>query len=191
MYSITLLLISVMPLAFNILVNEQYSEAFMYIPMIMLATYFMDLSRFYGGIFEAYKNTKIMGTTTFAAAIINLIIDLALLKFIGIWAACISTLVADFTIYLYRKHKIKEYVKLKELNMIPAYIILAIIAGAYYLKFIPGFNIVAYYIINVITFIFAVIYVFTINKKLINEILRKVKSKFSKKSKAEEAKEEK
>lgn len=189
MYSIMLLLIAVMPIAFPILINAQYSEAFMYMPMIMVATYFMDLSRFYGGIFEAYKNTKIMGTTTFAAAIINLIIDLALLKFIGIWAACISTLVADFAIYLYRKYKIKDYVKLRELNMIPAYIILFIILGAYYLKYIPGFNMVVYYIINGITLLFAIIYSYAINKKLINEILAKVKSKFKRKSKvaAEEA----
>jgi O-antigen/teichoic acid export membrane protein len=190
MFSITLLLIAAMPIAFNILVNGQYSEAFMYIPMIMIATYFMDLSRFYGGIFEAYKNTKIMGTTTFAAAIINLIIDLALLKFIGIWAACISTLVADFTIYLYRKHKIKEYVKLRELNMIPAYIILAIIMGAYYLKFIPNFNMVVYYIINVLTLIFAIVYVIAINKKLIDEILKKIKSKLSRKAKTENKEQE-
>ena len=123
----------------------------------------------------------------------DLIIDLALLKFIGIWAACISTLVADFTIYLYRKHKIKEYVKLRELNMIPAYIILVIIMGAYYLKFIPGFNMVAYYIINVITLIFAIVYVVAINKKLITEILNKIKLKFSKKAKkeVEESKEDK
>ena len=40
-----------------------------------MATYFANISGFYGGVFTAYKDTKIMGTTTVAAAIINLAIN--------------------------------------------------------------------------------------------------------------------
>ena len=104
LFSVTICLIAVMPFAFPILINKTYDEAYIYIPIIMIATYYSNLSSYFGGIFSAYKDTKIMGTTTIGAAIINLIIDLLLVQTIGIYAACISTLIADLIIYIYRKY---------------------------------------------------------------------------------------
>lgn len=72
------------------------------------------MSGFYGGIFTAYKDTKIMGTTTLVAAVINLAVNLTLISFIGIYAAAISTLIANFVIYIYRKSKVKKYIVLWE-----------------------------------------------------------------------------
>ena len=80
LYAVTICLIAVMPFAFPIFINEAYDEAYVYIPIVMIATYYSNLSSFYGGIFSAYKDTKIMGTTTIVAAVINLVIDLLLVN---------------------------------------------------------------------------------------------------------------
>jgi len=182
LYAVTLLLIAVMPFAFPIFVNEQYNEAFIYIPIVAVATYYSNLSSFYGGIFVAFKNTKIMGVTTFIAAAINLVIDLVLIQFIGIYAACISTLVADVLIYYYRRYKIRDYIKLKELKMLIPSIVLAITIGTYYLKYIPNFSMMAYYIISAIILIFTIFYSIVINKVMLGKIVTTVKNKIRKKA---------
>lgn len=114
MYAIVLGMSAFMPLIFKIMINDNYYEAVYYVPILLLATYFSNISGFYGGIFTAYKDTKIMGTTTVAAAIVNVIVNLAMIFKFGIYAAAISTLVANFVVYVYRKLKVKKYIELVE-----------------------------------------------------------------------------
>lgn len=114
MFSLVLGMTAFMPLVFFILINKNYYAALPYIPVLLLATYFSNMSGFYGGIFTAYKDTKIMGTTTVAAAVINLSVNLLMIRKFGIYAAAVSTLVANFVVYVYRKIKVRKYIKLKE-----------------------------------------------------------------------------
>ena len=93
LYAITICLIAVMPFVFPIFINETYDEAYIYIPIIMIATYYSNLSSFYGGIFSAYKDTKIMGSTTIVAAILNIIIMIVFVNKFEIYAACFSMLI--------------------------------------------------------------------------------------------------
>ena len=104
-------MIAFMPIVFRILINKNYYSAIYYVPILLLATYFANISGFYGGIFTAYKDTKIMGTTTVVAAIINLGVNIAMIRIFGIYAAAISTLVANFTVYIYRRIKVGKYIK--------------------------------------------------------------------------------
>ena len=114
MFALVLGLTSFMPIVFKILINKNYYDAIYYVPILLIATYFANISGFYGGIFTAYKDTKIMGTTTIAAAIINLIINIFTIRWIGIYAAALSTLIANFVVYIYRKKKVERYIKLNE-----------------------------------------------------------------------------
>lgn len=114
MYALVLGMSAFMPLIFRIMINKNYYEALFYAPILLLATYFANISGFYGGIFTAYKDTKIMGTTTLTAAILNLTINLLMIHKFGIYAAAISTLVANFLIYLYRRWKVSKYIELNE-----------------------------------------------------------------------------
>ena len=177
LFSVTLCLIAVMPFAFPVLINKTYDEAYIYIPLIMIATYYSNLSSYFGGIFSAYKDTKIMGTTTVGAAILNLVIDLLLVKQIGIYAACISTLVADLIIYFYRKNKLKKYIKLKELKFIGPCIIMIIVCIAYYTKYITFIPNIVYWILNAISLLIAITYSIVNNLNLIRPILNKIKSR--------------
>ena len=184
LYAVTICLIAVMPFAFPIFINEAYDEAYIYIPIVMIATYYSNLSSFYGGIFSAYKDTKIMGTTTIIAAVINLVVDLIFVNTFKIYAACFSTLIANLIVYFYRKKKLKKYLKLKELKWQGPMLFLAIICLAYYAKYIPaiGNNIVLLWVINVISLIIAVLYSLLNNWRFIKGIIVTVKSKFHKKN---------
>ena len=181
LYAVTICLIAVMPFAFPIFINEAYNEAYVYIPIVMIATYYSNLSSFYGGIFSAYKDTKIMGTTTIVAAVINLVIDLLLVNTLKIYAACFSTLIANLIVYFYRKKKLKKYLKLKELKWQGPMLFLAIICLAYYAKYIPGVgnNPVLLWTINVISLLIAVLYSLLNNWKFIKGIVTTIKGKFS------------
>ncbi len=181
LYAVTICLIAVMPFAFPIFINEAYNEAYVYIPIVMIATYYSNLSSFYGGIFSAYKDTKIMGTTTIVAAVINLVIDLLLVNTLKIYAACFSTLIANLIVYFYRKKKLKKYLKLKELKWQGPMLFLALICLAYYAKYIPGVgnNTVLLWTINVISLVIAVLYSLLNNWKFIKGIVNTIKGKFS------------
>ena len=175
-FAVTICLIAVMPFAFPIFINKNYDAAYIYIPIIMIATYFSNLSSFYGGIFSAYKDTKIMGTTTFIAAMINLVIDLIFVNKFEIYAACFSTLIADLIVYFYRKQKLKKYMDLKELKWAGPAIITTFICLCYYLRYIPGVSNVTYWIFNVISLLVAICYSIAINYGNIQIILNKVKT---------------
>ena len=114
MYAVVLVMTAFMPLAFHVLINGKFGSAILYVPILLLGTYFANISGFYGGIFTAYKDTRIMGTTTIAAAAINFIVNIVLIWKFGLWAAALSTLIANLVVYVYRKHRVKKYIRLEE-----------------------------------------------------------------------------
>lgn len=134
MFAIVLGLTAFMPIIFKILINKNYYNAIYYVPILLIATYFANISGFYGGIFTAYKDTKIMGTTTIAAAVINLVINLFTIKWIGVYAAALSTLIANLVVYMYRKRKVRRYIKLNEnwKNSFIAFIVTSIVLFLFY-----------------------------------------------------------
>ena len=84
------------------------------VPILLLATFFSNISGFYGGIFTAHKDTKIMGTTTLASAVLCLVLDLALIPTIGLYGASIATLVSTLCVNEYRRRKVTKYARLEE-----------------------------------------------------------------------------
>lgn len=188
LFAVTICLIAAMPFAFPIFINEQYAESYIYIPIIMVAMFFSNMSSFYGGIFGAYKETKVMGYTTIIAAVLNLIIDLGLVLKFEVYAACFSTLVADLFVYLFRKYKLKKFFKLKETKMLGPIIVSIIVLFTYYLKYWTGIQGIAYWIVSVITLFFAMGYSYLINKKFIDNAVKQVFDKlFNKRKRAKEA----
>ena len=183
LYAVTICLIAAMPFAFPIFINSSYEEAYIYIPIIMIATYYSNLSSFYGGIFSAYKDTKIMGTTTIVAAVLNLVIVFLFVTNFEIYAACFATLIANLIVYFYRKKKLRKYLKLRELKWQGPLLFLAIICLAYYAKYIPGIaqNQILIWTINIFSLVIAVLYSLANNYKFIKGILGAVKGRINRK----------
>lgn len=171
LHAIVIGLIAIMPFAFSIFINKSYDEAYLYIPILTIAIYYTNMSNFYGGIFTAYKNTKIMGSTTVVAAIINVVINLIFIPIIGIYAACISTLVSNVVVYVYRRYKLKDYIKLKSKINWSYYILLTITLVTYYYKNTA---------LCAINFIIVLIYCIYTNKNflkgMLKPIIRKIKN---------------
>lgn len=105
----TAVLIAMTPLLFFILVKGNYQEAYKQMPILFLGMLFSIFSSFIGGIYVAHKRTKSMGLTTMTAAVVNLLMDLLFIKFIGIYAASISTLLSYFFLSVYRMYDVLKY----------------------------------------------------------------------------------
>ena len=169
MFSISIGIIACMPLVFNIFIKEAYKEAYMYIPILIIATYYNNMSGYFGGIFSAYKDTNIMGTTTIIAAVVNLVVNILLIKFIGIYAAAISTLISCMVVYYYRKIKVSKYIKLENPNMIVGGILLISSLCTYYTNDSE--------IINLMNLLIICIYAIISNKEILIMILKQLKLK--------------
>lgn len=100
--SFTALIVSAMPILFKLLIHGDYQAAYKEMPILILAMFFYCMAAFQGGIYVAHKKTKSVGITTMVAAGINLLIDLILVKKIGITAGSVSTLIAYFVLFIFR-----------------------------------------------------------------------------------------
>lgn len=98
----TALIIGFMPLMFRLLIRGDYGESYNQMPILIFGQYFSAMAGFMGGIYIAHKRTKHVGYTTMAAAAINLIINLLLIRRINITAGSISTLIAYLALYIFR-----------------------------------------------------------------------------------------
>jgi O-antigen/teichoic acid export membrane protein len=112
MFGFTAILIAMTPILFYFLIKGDYNDAYIHMPILILAMFFYCMSAFQGGIYVAHKKTKNVGITTTMTAICNLLIDLLLVNRIGIAAGSISTLVSYFLLYIYRLLDIQKFQKI-------------------------------------------------------------------------------
>ena len=167
--SISILLMTAIPFIFNLFINISYSEAYQYIPILIVALYYGNMSGFYGSIFVAFKETKVIGKSTIVGAIINLVVNISLIKFIGIYAAVISTLISNYIVNFYRIRKINDYYPLGKIkNYYISIAIMIILCCLYYFNNL---------IINIISLLIAIIYSYMINRDLMKDIIYLFKGK--------------
>lgn len=100
--SITIIFISVIYIIFPMFINPNFKEATLYIPILLVASYLNALASQYGSVLVAYKSSKIIAKTSFYGAFLNLLINIICIKYIGLYAASISTLVGYLIMLVYR-----------------------------------------------------------------------------------------
>lgn len=130
-------IIAIMPFAFKFLITgKDFAPAYNQIPILMLSTIFSIIVSLLGSIYVALKKTKEIAKTSIYAAIINITVNLLLIKFIGLYAASISTLLAYFAMSIYRFIDVQKYVKIKldSKFIIISIPVIVIIMSFYYLN---------------------------------------------------------
>ena len=95
--------------------SEYYSSMFgvMFDLMAGFFGLFYSMSMFLGGIYVAYKESKSVGVTTTAAAACNLVVDIATIRWIGLYAASGSTLVSYLFLFIFRSVDVQRIVKVR------------------------------------------------------------------------------
>ena len=160
----------VLPIVFCWIVNSNYHEAYYNIPVYLVASLFNVVVGLLGVVYVATKKTAEIAKTTIISAIINILVNVILIKFIGIYAASISTFVGYLVTMIYRIHDTRKYLNIKYnikqyLLIVVALIVCSVI---YYLEnlmvslvFLPLFVLVALWV----------------NKNILKEMLVYIKKK--------------
>lgn len=117
-FSILLLFIPGTKLICNLILSETYSESSIYVAFLYLGTIFQSFSSFFSVGYLKGKKTSGVAKTSIYGAIVNIIINIMFIKYIGLHAAAISTFLAFFTMYILRVHQTKElfpvYINIKK-----------------------------------------------------------------------------
>ena len=167
---IALGIIAIMPFIFPIMVNQRYVDAYYQIPIQMMAVLFQVVVGLYSAIYVALKKSVEIAKTSFGAAIINIVVNIALINFIGLYSASIAILLAYAMMAIYRYFDLKKYVNVKlKINIILSLIIMICI------------TVISYYynhlVTNIIVLICVLIYSIVINKSFLQSIFDLISKK--------------
>src|SRR5699024_3118416 len=89
-------MIACMPFVFPIMINEKFGSGYGLVPISIIASLFNVVVGLLSVIYVAKKNTKAIANTSIVSAIINIVVHLSLIKFVGLYAAVISTFASFF-----------------------------------------------------------------------------------------------
>ena len=168
--SISLLIVGFLPFVYNILIGEGYMDSYKYIPILLYANSWSVLISLIGGIYVAKKKTKQIASTTIWSAILNILINVLLIKYIGLYAACISTLLSYMIVGVYRYIDCQKYVKLKlDKRIFILFTVVFMTSTIMYLK--------NNMIINVLNLILVSSFSLFFNKDIIRKIISKITAK--------------
>ena len=133
--SLAICLIAVTPLFFSIMIDDKYSEAYKLVPLYIIAVFFNALIGIVSSIYVSQNETKKIAITSFTAAVINVVTNIGLIHFIGIFAAPVSSILGYLTMTVFRLFDInKRHLKLciTPLKIIILIINLSVVLAVFY-----------------------------------------------------------
>lgn len=166
-------IVACMPFIFPFLVNKEFGAAYDQILILMYAMLVRVLVGLYSCIYVAQKKAKKIASTSLLAAIINIIVNVSLINFIGVYAASISTLIAFATMFIVRYIDVNKSVrmKIKRSIVLGSIVIGSMLAFSYYSN---------NYIIQIIALFITTIYAFFTNIDMFKAGIKIIEEKLGK-----------
>lgn len=96
----------------KLLFGKDFWSAWESASILLLGMVFSGLSSFFASVFSAAKESKILATTTIAAAGINIVLNWGLIPVWGAQGAAIATVASFYFLYLVRLIIVRRYIKL-------------------------------------------------------------------------------
>ena len=103
------MLIPFTPLATRILLNESYFTAWMFMPVLLVATVFSSLVTFIGTIYTVKKKTVMSLITAAVGAGLNIVLNLIMIPSMGAQGAGIATAISYFVVFALRAIHSKKF----------------------------------------------------------------------------------
>ena len=130
------LVLGLSPWLFRFLVRGDYTEAYSHMPILALGIFYASIATYLGGIYIAHKQSRSVGMTTLAAAIVNLAVHLACIGWMGLYAASGSTLVSYLFLCAYRMIDVRKIAKLRydAKEILLAHLVMAPAAALFYVN---------------------------------------------------------
>lgn len=107
-FSMLFVIIPLTKLVCNFILSTSYRESAVYISFLYLGTIFQAFSSFFSVGYLKGKKTSGAAKTSIYGAIINIVINIFCIKFIGLFAAAISTFIGFFIMWIIRVMQTKR-----------------------------------------------------------------------------------
>lgn len=95
----------------QIYVGPSFVSCWQYVPLLLLGSIFQSYASFFGAIYTSAKRNVSVMMTTFLAAGINFVLNIILIKAMGIQGAVIATAVAYLVVFVFRMIDSQKYIK--------------------------------------------------------------------------------
>lgn len=108
-----LVLVSFSELVVYLMISKDYYESFKYMPFLYLGSLYSALAGYLSASYLKIKSTTKILTTSIISGIINLIICVLLLKYIGLYASAIGSFIGYLVMFILRFKSSKNILKLE------------------------------------------------------------------------------
>lgn len=119
----------------RIMFSGDFFQAWKYASMLIFSSVFYALAMFFGTIYGAVKKLQTLVASTSVSALVNIVLNLALIPDFGAYGAAFATLVSMYTMFAVRFANSRKYIRLKidtvRNHVIYGLIILQIVAEQY------------------------------------------------------------
>ncbi len=162
----------------KLIYSNDFYIAWKYVPFLLISAMFAALNAFLDSIFAANMDSKQVAKATVTGAIINAILNIILIHFIGTVGAAIATMVSYFCMWIIKHIKISKVVELGS-NMVKAFSTYAILLAQAVIIFAVQ-NIWTKHIIAVLLFVILMLLNIREIKAIANKVKAIIKNKLSK-----------
>lgn len=104
--------VSVMKLFMSFYVGSAFTDAWHYVPLLLVSAVFASVAAYYGSMYSALKKSVNNMLSTLLAAVVNIIINWIFIPVVGIYGAVIGTVVSYIVIAFARIFDVKRYVNI-------------------------------------------------------------------------------
>ncbi|MGY0691308.1 lipopolysaccharide biosynthesis protein [Virgibacillus sp. FSP13] len=152
----------------SLIIAEEFYSSWKYIGILLLATLVSAFSQFWGAGYHGARKTNLIFLSSLVGAIVNVLINLLLIQYIGLYAVAISTFLAFLVMWLMRVYYASSYftIRFKWGDML---ILLPILIAAVIVPFM--FDWIGIWI----SVCLGLLVFFVYNRSLIKVVLRNIK----------------
>lgn len=97
----------------KIMFANDFYEAWVYVPFLVIAFYFNGLNVYYGTIFTTNKKTGLIFWTTGIGAVFNIVFNILLINYVGTIGAAIATAFSNYVVYQVRCIWARQYISIR------------------------------------------------------------------------------
>ena len=96
----------------RVMLQAEFSEGWRYVPLLMLAATFGVMTIFFGTFYQALMNSRMLMASTALGAVVNVILGVALVPFMGPWGAGLAGAVAYMLVLVVRARDLRRRIDL-------------------------------------------------------------------------------
>lgn len=95
----------------SVYVSAEFADSWRFVPLLLVSASFSTVASYFGSLYGALKKSVNNMRTTLTAALINIVVNYAGIRLLGVWGAIIGTVTAYIVLALYRMLDVLRYIK--------------------------------------------------------------------------------